>query len=142
MPGRQGAAATGRRWRSLLLVLSVALVADGVLWSAHVLWRNRALEGLDPLLAQIDSLAEGIAADDAWISKNQRLLQGYGQHEELSRRVTERGRRARAYSALVEVYNRRVETLYRRFYLAPVPAPRPPLLQPELPRNEGNFPTP
>ena len=56
--------------------------------------------------------------------------------------MTERGRRVRAHAALVEAYNRRVEALYRRFYLAPLPAPPPPVVKADLGPAEGIFPTP
>jgi hypothetical protein len=125
----------------IVLAVSVALAGDVIVWSGHVLWRDRALEALDPVLEQIEALAEAVAADDAWISKNQRLLQGYGQHEELARRMTERGRRSRVHAALVEAYNGRVERIYRRFYLAPVPAPRPPVVGLDPTRDEGKSPT-
>ena len=139
-PTRAGSAARSRRW--LLLIVSAALAGDVILWTGHVLWRTRGLEDLDPFREQIEALAEQVAADDAWIARNQRLLQGYGQHEELARRITERGRRARAYSALVEAYNRRVERLYHRFYWAPLPTPRPPVVEPESFGGVGIFPTP
>ena len=141
MLGAQRVARPGPRWRLLVLVVGTILTTNTLLWSAHVRWRDAAMRELDPVLHEIEVLAGQIAADDAWLSKNQRLLQGYGQHEELARRLTDRGRRVRAYAALVEAYNRRVEELYRRFYFAPVPAPRPPLLDSSGPPAEGIFPT-
>jgi hypothetical protein len=141
MLGAQRAGRAGPRWRILVPVVGAALAADILLWSAHVFWRDTAMGDLGPVLHEIEALADQIAADDAWLSKNQRLLEGYGEHEELARRLTDRGRRIRAYAALVEAYNRRVEELYRRFYFAPVPAPRPPLLDSSRSRTEGIFPT-
>lgn len=141
MRGRRAARQGGRWWRLLVLALGAALGGDLLLWAGHVVWREAAMRELEPLAGQIEALAEQIAEDDAWLSKNQRLLQGYGQHGELARRLAERGRRAEAHAALVEAYDRRVRKAYRRFYLAPVPAPRPPILQPSLPVHEGILPT-
>jgi len=130
MPGPwSGRGAVGRRWRLTALIIGAAAAADVLLWSGHVVWRDAAMRDLAPLVGQIEALADEIAAEDAWISRNRRVLQGYGLHAELARRMSDRGRRARAYAALVDTYNRRVQVLYRRFYIAPLPAPRPPILE-------------
>lgn len=142
MPGpRTVGGPEGHRWRLIVLIVGAAAVADALLWSAHVVWRDAAMRDLAPLVGRIEALADQIAADDAWISRNRRLLQGYGQHEELARRMSGRGRRARAYAALVDAYNRRVAVLYRRFYIAPLPAPAPPMLEALPSPEEGSFPT-
>jgi hypothetical protein len=111
---------------ALLFIVVVAVGGDLALWGGHVLWRDRALQRLSPMLEQIDSLEATISEDDTWISRNERLAQGYGRHRDYADRLVLLAQRARAHEVLVETYNRRVRSLYRRFYLAPARAPTPP----------------
>ena len=120
--------ATHRLTRVLLTLALLLLAMDVTVWFGHVLWRDSNLGGLDPLVGHIERLAEQVAADDDWIEKNHRLLEGYGQHDEYAARLVERGRRATAHNALVRAYNSRVVELHRRFYFAPLPPPQPRLL--------------
>lgn len=113
-----------------LIALVLVLVVDLALWTGHVLWRGREVRALAPMLQRIEALEEDIAGDDDWIGRNERLAQGYGQHREYAERLALRGQRARAQARLVEAYNDRIRRIYRRFYLAPVPAPDPPLRPP------------
>jgi hypothetical protein len=100
---------------TLLFIVVVAVGGDLALWGGHVLWRDR-----------IDSLEATISEDDTWISRNERLTQGYGRHRDYAERLVLLAQRTRAHDVLVETYNTRVRGLYRRFYLAPAPAPTPP----------------
>jgi hypothetical protein len=109
-----------------ILVAFVAVAGDLALWAGHVLWRNRALQRMSPMLEQIDSLEATISEDDTWIRRNERLTQGYGRHRDYADRIVLRAQRTRAHDVMVDAYNRRVRSLYRRFYLAPAPAPTPP----------------
>ena len=68
-----------------------------------------------------------IAEDDAWIASNSDLMQEYGQPDRYAARLQARGRRAAAHKALVDTYNEQLSSIYRRFYLAPLPAPDPPV---------------
>jgi hypothetical protein len=111
---------------TLLFIVVVAVGGDLALWGGHVLWRDRALQRLSPMLEQIDSLEATISEDDTWISRNERLTQGYGRHRDYAERLVLLAQRTRAHDVLVETYNTRVRGLYRRFYLAPAPAPTPP----------------
>lgn len=111
---------------ALLFIAVVAVVGNLALWGGHVLWRGRALQSLSPMLAQIDSLEATIAEDATWISRNERLTQGYGRHRDYADRLVLLAQRTRAHDVLVETYNSRVHILYRRFYLAPAPTPIPP----------------
>jgi hypothetical protein len=111
---------------TLLFIVVVAVGGDLALWGGHVLWRDRALQRLSPMLEQIDSLEATISEDDTWISRNERLTQGYGRHRDYADRLVLLAQRTRAHDVLVETYNTRVRGLYRRFYLAPAPAPTPP----------------
>ena len=112
----------------LVLVITTAVGVNLALWGGHVLWRDRALRDLSPILAQVDTLEARISEDNTWISRNERLAQGYGRHRDYADRLELRAQRTRAHNVLVETYNGRVRSLYRRFYFAPVPAPIPPLL--------------
>jgi hypothetical protein len=118
---------TARTW---LIALVLALAADLALWTGHVLWRGREVRALAPILQRIEALEADIAGDDDWIGRNERLAQGYGRHQEYAERLALRGQRARAHARLVEAYNDRILRIYRRFYLAPLPPPNPPLRPP------------
>ncbi len=111
---------------ALLLIVVVAVAGDLALWGGHVLWRNRALQRLSPMIEQIESLKATISEDDIWIGRNERLAQGYGRHRDYADRLLLRAQRTRAHDAMVEAYNDRVRDLYRRFYLALAPGPTPP----------------
>jgi hypothetical protein len=108
-------------------VLTALLVLDLAAWAGHVRWRDRAMTELATITEQVDLLATRLAEDDAWIERNSRLTQQYAQQHRFAARVEARGRRRTAHDALVDAYNARVMHLYRRFYLAPLPAPAPPL---------------
>lgn len=110
-----------RRIRILAVSLALLLAIDLAAWTAQVRRRATRLRELAPLVSQMDSLSARIALDDDWIDRNQRLLQGYGQHEELARRLRERGRRVTAHDALVDAYNQRLTELGNRFFLPPLP---------------------
>ena len=113
------------RLRTLGAVLAVLLAVELALWGAHLVRREAGLRALAPMVSQMDSLAARVADDDDWIERNQGLLQGYGRHADLARRLGERGRRVVAYDALVDAYNDRLEVLLRRpFYLPPLPRVR------------------
>ena len=116
-----------RALRMVGVVLTALLVLDLAAWAGHVRWRNRAMMELATITEQADLLATQLADDDAWIERNSRLTQQYAQQNRFAARVEARGRRRTAHDALVDAYNARVLRLYRRFYLAPVPAPDPPL---------------
>jgi len=116
----------GSSKRALLVVVVAVLLGDLALWGGHVLWRDRALQRLSPMLEQIESLEAAISEDDTWISRNERLTQGYGRHRDYADRLVLRAQRTRAHDVMVETYNGRVRGLYRRFYLVPTPAPSPP----------------
>lgn len=123
-------AAGGKRsllGRILLTLLTLLIVADLGAWGLHVWWRDRALERLEPVVRQMDRLEGEVRRDDAWIERNSRLAQEYAQHGDFAQRVAARGRRVRTHDALVESYNEQLRYVYRRFYLAPLPAPHPPL---------------
>ena len=105
------------------------LVANGLVWGGHVYWRSQGMEELWAVRAQIDTLATQLDEDDHWVETRARLMEEYSQHQEFAARLAARGRRARAYTMLVAAYNERVSYLYRRFYLAPLPAPEPPVIQ-------------
>jgi hypothetical protein len=112
---------------TLLAAAVLALGVDLALWAGHVVWRGRALDALTPIVERIEALEADISADEEWLGRNERLAQGYGRHREYAERLTLRAQRAQARAALVDAYNDRVRRLYRRFYLAPVRAPQPPL---------------
>lgn len=116
----------GSSRRALLVFVVAVLLGDLALWGGHVLWRDRALQRLSPMLEQIESLEAAISEDDTWISRNERLTQGYGRHRDYADRLVLRAQRTQAHDVMVETYNGRVRGLYRRFYLAPTPAPTPP----------------
>ncbi len=118
---------TGLR-RALLVGLVTLVAADLALWGAHVVWRSSALVELRPVAEQAAKLAEQLAEDDRWLEVNAGLMQEYGQPARFAARAQARARRTAAHRALVDAYNEQVTRLYRRFYLAPVPAPRPPTL--------------
>ena len=107
-------------------ILATLLVLDLAAWGVHVQWRDAAMEKLGPVSDQIDTLATQLAEDDEWIERNSRLTQQYSQHDQFAGRIEGRGRRRTAHNALVDAYNEQVEWLYRRFYVAPLPAPDPP----------------
>lgn len=114
--------------RPILTLLALVVVADLGAWGVHLVQRGRAVRELEPVAAQLDSLRERIAEDDRWIDQNSRLMEGYGQHAEYAQRLSLRARRARAHDALVEVHNARLTEAYRRrYFVAPLPAPPPPL---------------
>jgi hypothetical protein len=112
---------------ALLLIVVLAVGGDLALWGAHVIWRDRAVQRLAPMLEQIDSLEATVSEDEDWLSRNERLTQGYGRHRDFADRLVLLAQRTRAHEVLVETYNGRLRSLYRRFYLAPAPAPTPPL---------------
>jgi hypothetical protein len=111
-----------RRLRILGAALALLLAVDLALWGVRLFRREAQLRALAPMVSQMDSLAARIAVDDDWIDRNQRLLQGYGQHADLAQRLRERGQRVVAHDALVDAYNDRIVELLRRpFYLPPLP---------------------
>ncbi len=117
-----------RRAGVVLLALVVGLVVvDLAAWGAHVRWRTASAASLDPVTQQIDRLAAQLAEDDEWIERNARLTQQYAVHDQFAERLESRGRRRVAYNALVDAYNDEIVRLYTRFYLAPMPAPSPPV---------------
>lgn len=121
---------TPRRRRAARIaatVLAGLLALDLAAWAAHVRWRDAAMAELAPVTEQVEILAAQLAEDDEWIERNSRLTQQYSQHDQFTARLEGRGRRRTAHDALVDAYNARVLRLYRRFYLAPLPAPDPPL---------------
>jgi len=109
-----------------IAVVATLLVLDLASWGVHVQWRDAAVEKLDVVTEQIETLATQLAEDDEWIERNSRLTQQYSQHDQFAGRIEGRGRRRTAHNALVDAYNEQVEWLYRRFYVAPLPAPDPP----------------
>ena len=115
--------------KPLLYVLVGVVVADLSLWGGHVLWRARAMHALQPVVEQFEHLEDQLSEDDLWIQRNGRLTQGYGRHREYAQRLELRAQRARARDMLVEAYNARGRSLFRRFYLAPTPKPAPPFLE-------------
>lgn len=116
----------GRLGRIALGVLVTLVVLDLAGWAVHVQWRTAALGELTPVTDQIDRLAAELAEDDEWIERKSRLAQQYAEHDQFTERIESRGRRLVAHNALVDAYNEQVARLYRRFYLAPMPAPEPP----------------
>jgi len=121
---------TPSRTRVLVIAISVLatlLVVDLAAWGVHVQWRNASMEKLGPVADQIETLETQLAEDDDWIERNSTLTQQYSQHNQFAARIEARGRRRAAHNALVDGYNEQIRWIYRRFYLAPVPAPEPPL---------------
>jgi hypothetical protein len=121
---------TSSRKRALVItigILATLLVLDLATWGVHVQWRDAGIEKLGPVTDQIDTLAIQLAEDDDWIERNSRLTQQYSQHTQFADRIEARGRRRAAYNALVDGYNEQIRWIYRRFYLAPLPAPETPL---------------
>ncbi len=117
----------GRRLGRIALgALATLVILDLAGWAIHVKWRTAALEELTPVTDQIDRLAAELTEDDEWIERKARLAQQYAEHDQFTERIEARGRRRVAHNALVDAYNGQVARLYRRFYLAPMPAPDPP----------------
>ena len=108
-------------------VLTTLLVLDLAAWAAHVRRRKAGMAKLAPIAEQVEIFAQQLAEDDEWIARNSRLAQQYSQHDEFARRIEARGRRHAAHNALVDAYNAQVLRLFRRYYVAPLPAPDPPL---------------
>lgn len=116
-----------RLGRIALGALLTLIVLDLAAWGIHVQWRTAAMGELTPVTTQIDRLAVELAEDDEWIERKARLAQQYSEHDQFTERIEARGRRRVAHNALVDAYNGQVTRLYRRFYLAPMPAPEPPV---------------
>jgi hypothetical protein len=105
----------------------LCIIIDLGAWAVHVQWRDASMEELTPVVDQIDILATQLAEDADWFERNGRLTQQYSEHEQFTARLEAQGRRRTTHDALVDAYNEQVLRLYARFYLAPLPAPAPPL---------------
>lgn len=123
----------GRWGRAAAAAAGVLFVGNLAAWGVHAAQRRAVLKELAPLAAQLDSLEANVAADDAWLARNARIMEGYAQHQAYAQRLSLRGRRARTHGLLAEQYNAAVLRIPPPLYVGPrstVPG-RPHL--PELP---------
>lgn len=89
-------------------VSTVAVLVGGTWFGAAQL---RAFEDVARMAERLEALEAELREDSVWLARNQRLLQGYAQHDAYARTLQLQARRKRARQVLRSAYEARRERL-------------------------------